>query len=113
MSDIMANIETMFKDIKPGHMKAGMTLMMDKIACDRRPCYLAETDDIAGLYEHAGTELTSVKMGKNLDVLCTVQRAIRDGKVRVASEVFVAAISRNDYGAKPLFIMTTCKKWPY
>jgi hypothetical protein len=116
MSDIMANIETVFKDIKPGHRKSGMTLMMDEVACDMRPCYLADTDEIAGLCEHAGTELPSVKMGKNLDVLRTVQKSIRDDKVHIAREAFVAAISRNDdsdYGAKPVLLMPTCKKGSY
>jgi hypothetical protein len=116
MSDIMKNIETMFKDVKPGHRKAGMTLMMDEVACDGRLCYLADTDEIAGLCEHAGTELPSVKMGKNLDILRAVQRAICDGKVHIAQEVFVAAISRNDdsdYGAKPVLLIPTCKKGSY
>ena len=71
MSDIMKNIETMFKDVKPGHRKAGMTLMME-VACDGWLCYLVDTDEIAGLCEYAGTELPSVKMGKNLDILRAV-----------------------------------------
>ena len=55
MSDIMANNKTFFKDIKPGHKKVGMTLMMDEVGCDGQPYYLADTDEIAGLCEHAGT----------------------------------------------------------
>ncbi|KAF8867766.1 hypothetical protein CPB84DRAFT_1698363, partial [Gymnopilus junonius] len=58
----------------------------------------------------------SVKMGKNLDVVRAVTRAIRDGKVHIGQEVFVAAIARNDntdYGAKPVLLIPTCKKGSY
>jgi hypothetical protein len=34
MVDLLANIKTMFKDIKPGHKKVGITLSMDEIASD-------------------------------------------------------------------------------
>ncbi|KAF8055318.1 hypothetical protein FPV67DRAFT_1789064 [Lyophyllum atratum] len=113
MSDILANIETMFKDVLPGHRKAGMTLSMDEVASDGRLCYLPGTDDIAGLCEHAATGVASVKMGEDLNVIRAVTKAVRDGKVHIGQEVFVAAISRNDetdYGAKPVLLMPTCKK---
>jgi hypothetical protein len=116
MTDILANIEIMFKDVKPGHRKAGMTLSMDEVACDGRLCYLADSDEIGGLCEHSATELPSVKMGKNLNVIRAVTQAIRDGKVHVGQEVFVAAIARNDeedYGAKPILLIPTCKQGSY
>jgi hypothetical protein len=112
MVDILANIKTMFKDIKPGHRKAGITLSMDEVASDGRLCYLTDTDDIAGLCEHA-SKLPSVKMGTNLDVVRNVVRAVREGQIHVGQEVFVAAFARNDetdYGAKPVLLLPTCKK---
>jgi len=41
-----------------------------------------------------------------------VAQAVREGKVHVGQEVFVAAFSRNDetnYGTKPVLLMPTCK----
>lgn len=112
MEDLLANIETMFKDVKPGHKKVGMTLSMDEIASDGRLCYLPETDDIAGLCEHA-SKLPLVRMGTNLDVVRSVAQAVQDGQVHVGQEVFVAAFARNDdtdYGAKPVLLLPTCKQ---
>jgi hypothetical protein len=116
MLDILANIETMFKNVQPGHKKVGITLSMDEIASDGRPCYLPATDEIAGLCEHAASELPSVKMGRDLDVMRAVAMAVRCGKVHVGKEVFVAAFARNDesdYGAKPVLLMPTCKQGSY
>jgi hypothetical protein len=116
MSDIIANIETMFKKVQPGHRKSGMTLSMDEIACDGRLCYLTATDEIAGLCEHATSELSSAKMGTNLEVVRAVRQAVRDGKVHIGQEVLVVAIARNDetdYGARPILIMPTCRRGTY
>ena len=71
MSDLLANIETMFKNVKPRHKRVGIVLSMDEVACDNRLCYLSDTDCIAGVCGHA-TELPSTKMGDNLDVVRTV-----------------------------------------
>jgi len=116
MSDIMANIENMFKDVKPGHRKAGMILSMDEVASNGQLCYLADSDEIGGLCQHSETELPSVKMGKNLDFARAVTRETQDGKVHIAKEVFVAAIAQNDetdYGTKPVLLIPTCKKGLY
>ena len=112
MVDLLANIEMVFKDIKPGHKKVGITLSMDEVASDGRLCYLTETDHIAGLCEHA-RELPSVKMGDNLDVVRNIARAVKEGLVHIGQEVFVAAFARNDetdYGAKPVLLLPTCKQ---
>ncbi|KIJ93964.1 hypothetical protein K443DRAFT_134901 [Laccaria amethystina LaAM-08-1] len=88
MVDLLANIKTMFKDIKPGHKKVGITLSMDEIASDTA----------------RASELPSVKMGDNLDVVRNIARAVKEGLVHIGQEVFVAAFARNDeadYGAKP------------
>jgi hypothetical protein len=116
MSEILANIETMFKHVQPEHQQCGITLSMDEIACDGRLCYLKTTDEIAGLCEHAASEFPSVKMGKNLEVVRAVCQAVHEGKVHVGQEVFVAAFARNDetnYGARPVLVMPTCKRGTY
>ncbi|KAF8074685.1 hypothetical protein FPV67DRAFT_1619269 [Lyophyllum atratum] len=113
MSDILANIGIMFADVKPGHSRAGITLSMDEIASDGRLCYLTMTDEIAGLCEHAATELSSLKMGTNLNVVRAVRQALQEGKIHVGQEVFVAAFARNDeegYGARPVLLIPTCKR---
>ncbi|TCD63415.1 hypothetical protein EIP91_005414 [Steccherinum ochraceum] len=113
LTDLMANIETMFKEVKPDG--GGVTLMIDEIACDNRLCYLAQTDDIAGLCEHAAS-LNSVKMGGDLSVVHAIASAVREGKVHVGQEICVAAIARNnekDYGAKVIMIRPTCKQGSY
>ncbi|KAF9530963.1 hypothetical protein CPB83DRAFT_874875 [Crepidotus variabilis] len=113
ISDILENIKTMFEETQPGHRRVGMTITLDEISCDDRLCYLAETDDIAGLCEHAGSLFPSLKMGERLDVIRAVAAALREGSIHPAQEVLVAAISRNDesgYGARPVLILPTCKR---
>ena len=52
-------------------------------------------------------------MGQNLQVARAVKQAIRDGRIHVGQEIFVAAFARNDetdYGARPVLLMPTCKR---
>ncbi|KAF8982145.1 hypothetical protein BDQ17DRAFT_1438041 [Cyathus striatus] len=102
MTDLIANINTEFKDIPVDHFIAGVTLSMDKIACDAQLVYLAENDDIAGLCEHAALQFHSIKMGTDLEIVHSMASAVHKGKVHVRQEVFVAAFSQNAetyYGA--------------
>lgn len=115
MEDLLANIETMFKDTDHNHKRVGITLSMDEIASDGRLCYLPENDDIAGLCEHSAN-LSSVKMGNDLSVVHHIAQGVRNGEIHVGQEVFVAAFARNDefdYGAKPVLLMPTCKQGSY
>ncbi|KAK6966853.1 hypothetical protein R3P38DRAFT_2391465, partial [Favolaschia claudopus] len=111
--DIMKNIEMLFNNIDVGeHDKVLHTLSQDEIAGDERPCYLTETDEIAGLCEHAAGALTTFKMGSDLTSVKAAVQAIKDGRVHVGKEFSVAAIARHaptDYGAKPVLLMPTCK----
>lgn len=112
ISDVMFNIETMFKDVGPEHTKTGITLSMDEIASDGRLCYFPETDEIVGLCEHSVKEMCSHKMGKNLDIMNAVRRAVQEGTIHVGQEVLVAAFSRNGkthYGARVVLMLSTCK----
>ena len=63
MTDILANVELMFKDPPLNGRRVGITLSMDEIACDGRLCYLCETEDISGLCEHSAEHLSLTKMG--------------------------------------------------
>jgi hypothetical protein len=115
MLDILINIETMFKNVQPGHKKVRITLSMDKIASDGQPCYLPAMGEI-GLCELAALELPSVKIGHDLGVMHAVAHAVQEGKVHIGKEVFVAAFAWNDehdYGAKPVLLMPTCKQGSY
>jgi hypothetical protein len=111
MRDILKNIEMLFKDVD-AREKVLHTLSQDEIAGDGRLCYLDATDKIAGLCEHATIELKTFKMGSDLTSVHAAVKAVRDGRIHVGKEFSVAAISRHaatDYGAKPIFLMPTCK----
>ncbi|KAJ7877403.1 hypothetical protein B0H14DRAFT_3436109 [Mycena olivaceomarginata] len=109
LTEIMANIEMLFKNIDVGeHSTVIHTLCQDEIAGDGRLCYLDDTDEIAGLCEHANTELETFKMGNDLTAVQVVVKAIREGRVHVGKEFSVAAFARHaatDYGAKPVLLM--------
>ncbi|KAJ7724506.1 hypothetical protein B0H16DRAFT_1736694 [Mycena metata] len=113
LTDIIANIEMLFKDNEIGeHDKVIHTLCQDKIAGDGRLCYLDDTDAIAGLCEHANAELETFRMGSNLTTIHAAVKAVREGRVHVGKEYSVAVFARHaptDYGAKPVLLMPTCK----
>ncbi|KAJ7091031.1 hypothetical protein C8R44DRAFT_750778 [Mycena epipterygia] len=81
----------------------GHTLSFDEIAIERKIDYMAATDEMGGLCLEHVAALDTVK----------VVKAVREGKVHVAQEASVGAISRlfqTGYGAKPVFIAASCKK---
>ncbi|KAJ6607098.1 hypothetical protein B0H10DRAFT_2166920 [Mycena sp. CBHHK59/15] len=114
VSDILANIEALFSDIDSGDLGPVLhTLMQDKIAGDGRLCYLEDTDEIGGLCEHATSRLKTFKMGNDLTCVEEAVKAVRAGDLHVGKEFSVAAFARHapdDYGAKPVLLMPTCKK---
>ncbi|KAJ6559761.1 hypothetical protein B0H19DRAFT_1069490 [Mycena capillaripes] len=103
----------LFKNVDVGEYdKVLHTLSQDEIAGDGRLCYLEDTDEIAGLCEHAITELTTFKMGSDLTSVHAAAKAVREGRIHVGKEFSVAAFARHaptDYGAKPVLLMPTCK----
>lgn len=112
MTEIMENIETVFRDPPPLNRRVGMNLMMDEVHVDGRLCYLAESDDLVGLCEHA-TQLGLLKMGATTEVIRNIALAVREGKVHIGEEIFVAAFARNDsseYSARPVLLLPTCKQ---
>ncbi|KAJ7923161.1 hypothetical protein B0H13DRAFT_1602810, partial [Mycena leptocephala] len=114
VSDILQNIEVLFKDIEAGEFdRVGHTLSQDEIAGDGRLCYLGDTDEIGGLCEYAASRLSTFKIGDDLTSIQEVVKAIKADEIHVGKEFSVAAFSRhapNDYGEKPVLIMPTCKK---
>lgn len=113
MSDILANIETGFKNIGPDHYRTVISLSLDELATERRLSWIPETDEIAGLCHHSKA-LGTLKMGDDMSVVSGVARAVRTTKeVHYAHEATVAAFSRHDpqkYGARPALLLPTCKK---
>ncbi|KAJ7838715.1 hypothetical protein B0H13DRAFT_1650541 [Mycena leptocephala] len=112
--DILENIKILFSDVDVGDCGGvGHTLSQDEIAGDGRLCYLDDTDEIGGLYEHATAKLKTFNMGTDLTCVEETVKAIRAGDVHVGREFGVAAFSRHgrtDYGATPVLLMPTCKK---
>ncbi|KAK6972000.1 hypothetical protein R3P38DRAFT_2483950, partial [Favolaschia claudopus] len=79
-------------------------ISQDEVAGDGRLCFLTDTDEIAGLCEHAAAELDTFKMGTDLTAVTAAVKAVREGRVHIGKEFSVAAIARHaptDYGAKP------------
>ncbi|KAJ7088428.1 hypothetical protein B0H15DRAFT_982116, partial [Mycena belliarum] len=114
ITDILENIETLFSDVDTGDSGPVLhAISQDEIAGDGRLCYLDQTDEIAGLCEHATSKLKTFRMGSDLTCVEDVVRAIKAGDIHVGKEFSVAAFSRHapdDYGAKPVLLMPTCKK---
>ncbi|KAK7055703.1 hypothetical protein R3P38DRAFT_2499266, partial [Favolaschia claudopus] len=114
MNHMMENIEILFRDAPASELGPVLhTISQDEISGDGRLCYLEETDEIAGLCEHAKSRLKTFQMGTDLSCIEEVVTAIHAGDIHVGKEYSVAAISRHastDYGAKPILIMPTCKK---
>ncbi|KAK7041215.1 hypothetical protein R3P38DRAFT_3310001 [Favolaschia claudopus] len=111
-TDISRNITALFGcrtrhdgevELRPPE-KRGHTLSLDEVAADRKIYLVVETDEMGGFcLEHIG-ELKTVKIGKDLQFVEAAVAAVKEGKVHVAHEICVAAISHlygTDYGAKP------------
>ncbi|KAJ6582561.1 hypothetical protein DFH09DRAFT_912293 [Mycena vulgaris] len=91
----------------------GHALSFDEIASERRIDYMTATDDMGGLCMEHVAALNTVKVGKDTQTVEAAVTAVREGKVHIASEISVAAISRlseHGYGAKPVFMGPSCKK---
>ncbi|KAJ7033003.1 hypothetical protein C8F04DRAFT_1039898 [Mycena alexandri] len=112
-SDISQNIAALFGPHKPLPSRHLYTLSFDEIASERRIEYMAATDSMAGLCLEHVDALPTVKVGKDTQQVEAAAAAVRDGKVHIACEVSVGAISRlseKGYGAKPVFMGPSCKK---
>ncbi|KAJ6626794.1 hypothetical protein B0H10DRAFT_1941439 [Mycena sp. CBHHK59/15] len=93
----------------------GHTLSFDEIAIERRIDYMPTSDQMAGFcLEHLKSSgLETVKVGSGIEVVEAAVAAVKEGKVHIAHETCVGAISHlseTNYGAKPVFMGPTCKK---
>ncbi|KAJ7759761.1 hypothetical protein DFH07DRAFT_741022, partial [Mycena maculata] len=121
---ISENITTMFGphqekgQVSPSSREApiklcGHTLMFDELATERRVDYMSTTDEMAGFFLEHVDALESLVVGKDTQRVEAAVTAVKEGKVHIAHEATVGAIShlsRHDYGAKPVFIGPSCKK---
>ncbi|KAJ7654345.1 hypothetical protein B0H17DRAFT_1214334 [Mycena rosella] len=91
----------------------GHALMFDEIAIDPKVDYMSAIDEMAGFCLEHVSALETLVIGKDTKTVDAAVAAVNDGKVHVAHEATVGAIShlsRHDYGAKPVFIAPSCKK---
>ncbi|KAJ7472397.1 hypothetical protein B0H11DRAFT_2196011 [Mycena galericulata] len=89
------------------------TLSFDELATERRIDYMTETDDMGGFCLEHLDALETTKIGKGIDTVEAAVAAVKEGKVHIAQEASVGAISHlsaTNYGAKPVYIGPTCKK---
>ncbi|KAK7050337.1 hypothetical protein R3P38DRAFT_3306578 [Favolaschia claudopus] len=118
---ISQNISTMFgsHQDKEGKIretpikKCGHTLMFDETALHPSVEYMPSTDEMAGFCLEHVSELETLLVGKDTRSVEAAVAAVKDGKVHIAQEVTVGAIahlSRDNYGAKPIFVGPSCKK---
>ncbi|KAJ7113517.1 hypothetical protein C8R44DRAFT_630955, partial [Mycena epipterygia] len=121
-SEIFNNISTLFGSqvdsagiilTTPSSTFCGHALSFDELAIDRRIDYMAETDEMGGLWIEHVHELETTKVGKGIQCVEAAVAAVRGGKVHIVHEASVGAISRlarTNYGARPVFVAPTCKK---
>ncbi|KAJ7849431.1 hypothetical protein B0H13DRAFT_2402726 [Mycena leptocephala] len=98
-------------EIKP--ILSPHTLSFDEVAAERKIDYMPATDKMAGLCTEHIAALDTVKIGKNIETVEAAVTAVREGKVHVAQEITVGAISRlseTGYGAKPVLMAPSCKR---
>jgi hypothetical protein len=91
----------------------GHTLMFDELATERKVDYMPSTDQMAGFCLEHVNALQTLTIGKDTQTVEEAVTAVKEGRVHIAHETTVGAIahlSRQNYGAKPVFIGPTCKK---
>ncbi|KAJ7659168.1 hypothetical protein DFH06DRAFT_1406208 [Mycena polygramma] len=91
----------------------GHTLSFDELAAERRIDYMTATDQMGGFCLEHLNGLETIKVGKGIETVEAAVEAVKEGKVHIAHEISVGAIShlaRTNYGAKPIYMGPTCKK---
>ncbi|KAJ7203197.1 hypothetical protein C8J57DRAFT_1621238 [Mycena rebaudengoi] len=94
-------------------MKYPHTLSFDEIATERKIDYMTATDEMGGFCLEHVSILETVRVGKDTETVETAVAAVKEGKIHIAPETSVGAISRlseTNYGAKPVFLGPTYKK---
>lgn len=113
ISEPIQNIETYFSPkANESVLRVGHSMVIDEIAGQGRPCYLPESDEMAGFCREHVDLLPSVKMGDDLTNVVEASKAVKEGRVHVGKEFTCVAISRHSatqYGAIPIVLSSTCK----
>jgi hypothetical protein len=113
ISEPMKNIETYFRPRENETIRhIGHSMVIDEIAGQARPCYLPETDEMAGFCREHVDLLPSVKMGEDVTSVVEASKAVKEGRVHVGKEFTCVAISRHSStrrGAIPIILSATCK----
>ncbi|KAJ7059465.1 hypothetical protein C8F01DRAFT_1231949 [Mycena amicta] len=120
LGDVLSNISTYFGDTPESPSRLDFsaprrylhTASFDEIAKSAIVDYISELDAMGGLCLEHLFELPSVQIGETIETIETAARLVREGKVHVADLISVGAISqlsRTGYGAKPVFVGSSCK----
>ncbi|KAF8173571.1 hypothetical protein K438DRAFT_2051185 [Mycena galopus ATCC 62051] len=73
----------------------------------------SQTDKMGGFCQEHLSALDTIKVGRNTETVEAAVTAVKEGRVHIAPEASVGAIShlsRTNYGARPVLISSTCKK---
>jgi hypothetical protein len=111
---VYANVQTLFGDV-PQRYDTGQrlhTASFDEIAKSAVVDYLAVLDAMGGLCLEHIHELGDAYVGEGVSRIERAAQLVREGKLHIADLISVGAISRlsrTDYGAKPVFIGSSCK----
>jgi len=81
MSDLLANIETMFKDVKHGHRGVGITLSMMGLQVMLNCATIQRPTNVLAFVSTRQRSYHSLRWATNLDVIRAVTQAIREGRV--------------------------------
>ncbi|KAJ6629990.1 hypothetical protein B0H10DRAFT_2160337 [Mycena sp. CBHHK59/15] len=90
----------------------GHTLSFDEIATERKIDYMPETDEMGGFCLEHLPALDTIKVGKDTQTVEAAVAAVREGKIHISHETSVGAISclsETGYGARPVFMGSSCK----
>lgn len=96
-------------------VKCGHTLSFDELATERKIDYMTQTDEMGGFCTEHLSALKTVKVGKDARTVEAAVTAVKEGKVHIAHETSVGAISHlyeTNYGAKPVSWDLRARKAP-
>nr|GAT42752.1 predicted protein [Mycena chlorophos] len=102
--------------IAPAPQKYLHSALFDETAKTASVDYFTESDAMAGLCLEHLANLPTVQVGDDFESIRAAVQLVRDEKVHVADNLSVAAISRlsrEGYGAKPVYVAASCKNGTY
>ncbi|KAJ7809652.1 hypothetical protein B0H14DRAFT_2194888, partial [Mycena olivaceomarginata] len=79
-------------------------MSFDELALEKHVDYMTSTDEMGGFCSEHLNALETIKVGKDIRTVEAAVAAAKEGKVHIAQEVSVGAIShlsRTNYGARP------------